>query len=314
MSSPLGIDNYALRGRGWPAARLLDYVVRHGLDRLFLSDLKVFPDRSERALRAFGRRATDSGIVLHVGMLSICPGSMLFDAAAGSAADQLRETIRVAAAVGSPIARCVLGRVDDRLGEGGIARRIEETLEVLSEVRPWALDHGVRIAVENHSGDLRSMELRRLIELAGADCVGAVYDLGNTLWAMEDPQEALETLAPLVVSTGIRDGMVWRTEGGAFLQWTAVGNGLVDWEAFLPRFSELCPGVPLMLETISGRPNGLPLAGVEATPAFRRLLDRGRALSPGPHADADYQQKELERSLAFLRRRAIGPVVSQSAP
>ena len=122
---PLGIDNYSLRGRAWPADRLLAYAVDQKLDYLFLSDLHVFPDRDKTALREFGQRAADAGIRLHVGTLSICPSSVLFNASAGSAEDQLRETIRVAAAVGSPIARCVLGRVDDRFSEGGIEARCE---------------------------------------------------------------------------------------------------------------------------------------------------------------------------------------------
>jgi len=298
---PLGIDNYSLRGRGWGAERLLDYAIARRLEWLFLSDLRVFPDRSDHALREFGRRAADAGIRLHVGTLSICPGSVLFDATAGSAVAQLRETIRVAAAVGSPIARCVLGRIDDRFSPGGIAARVDETLAVIAEARTAAEAAGVRIAVENHSGDLTSRELRQLVETAGPAVVGAVYDAGNTFWAMEDPLEALEVLAPHVVSTGIRDGVVWRTDGGAMLQWTAIGDGLIDWEAFRRRFAELCPGVPVMIETISGRPNPLPYPAAEFPAPFQRLLDRGAPLTPQPHADADYQQQQLERSLDFWR-------------
>lgn len=297
----LGIDNYALRGRGWGADRLLQFTVANRLEWLFLSDLRVFPDRSDHALREFGRRAADAGVQLHVGTLSVCPGSVLFEPASGSAVGQLRETIRVAAAVGSPIARCVLGRIDDRFSDGGIAARMEELLAVLAEARSAAETAGVRIAVENHSGDLTARELRQLVETAGRDLVGAVYDAGNTFWALEDPVEALEVLAPHVVSTGIRDGMVWRTDVGAMLQWTAIGDGLIDWADFCRRFVRLCPEVPLMIETISGRPNPLPCPAPGFPPPFERLLARGSRLAPGPHADPDFQQKQLERSLAALR-------------
>lgn len=299
-TNPLGFDNYSLRALGWNADQLLDHAVRQQFDCLFLSDLNVFPDRSNGALQAFRRRAEAAGVGLHVGTLSICPGSVLFNPAAGSAADQLRETIRVAAAVGSPIARCVLGRVDDRFSDGGIAARIEETLDVISSVRSMAEDLGIRIAVENHSGDLTTAELEQLITAAGPATVGAVYDLGNTFWALEDPLDALELLAPHVVSTGIRDGMVWRDGDRATLQWTAVGDGLMDWERFCRRFGELCPGVPLMIETISGRPNPLPGRPADYPAPFLRLLDRGTALAPGPHAGTAYQKQQLERSHAFL--------------
>ena len=301
MTCPLGFDNYSLRGRSWTAERLLQYAAEKRVEWLFLSDLRVFPDRSDHALREFGRRAADAGVRLHVGTLSICPGSVLFDPTAGSAVSQLRETIRVASAVGSPIARCVLGRIDDRFSDGGIKARIEETLAVIADARSAAESTGVRIAVENHSGDLTSRELFELVETAGSDLVGAVYDAGNTLWAMEDPLTALTVLAPHVVSTGIRDGVVWRTNTGAALQWTAVGDGLIDWNTFIRRFTDLCPGVPLMVETISGRPNPLPYAPTDFPPEFQALLDHPSSLAPGPHDNADYQQEQLERSLAFLQ-------------
>lgn len=301
MTCPLGFDNYSLRGRGWEAERLLRYAVEKRIEWLFLSDLRVFPDRSDHALREFGRQAADAGVRIHVGTLSICPGSVLFDPAAGSAVSQLRETIRVAAAVGSPIARCVLGRIDDRFSDGGIKARIEETLAVIGDARSAAESTGVRIAVENHSGDLTSRELRELVATAGSDLVGAVYDAGNTFWAMEDPLAALTILAPHVVSTGVRDGVVWRTDEGAMLQWTAVGDGLIDWNTFIRRFADLCPGVPLMVETISGRPNPLPYPPTDFPPEFQALLDHPSSLAPGPHDNADYQQEQLERSLAFLQ-------------
>ena len=297
----LGIDNYSLRGRAWTAERLLSYASDLGLHWLFLSNLDVFSDRSDHALGEFGRQAADQGIRLHVGTLSVCPSSILFDPARGTALEQMRETIRVAKAVGSPIARCVLGRVDDRFSDGGIEAKIQDLLDVIRTARSSAEDAGARIAVENHSGDLSSLELRRLIEAAGPDLVGAVYDSGNAFWAMEDPFEAMENLAPYIVSTGIRDGVVWRTELGATLQWTAVGEGVLNWTRFRERFEELCPGVPMMIETISGRPNPLPYRPEVFPAAFRRLLDSKPPLTPGPHADADYQQQELERSLSFLR-------------
>jgi hypothetical protein len=40
--------------------------------------------------------------------------------------------------------------------------------------------------------------------------------------------------------------MLWEDENGAVIvQWTAVGEGLVDFKAYAKRFAELAPGVPL---------------------------------------------------------------------
>src|SRR6266511_1877398 len=180
----LGFDNYAIRALGWKAPRLLDYAASLNLDAILFSDPAVFENPGERYLRDLKAKADAVGIQIHAGMLSICPSSVLFDANRGTAENQLKRTVRTAALLGSPLARCVLGNVEDRRGKGGIEARIEETVRVLKKVGPYARDLGVKIAVENHAGDMQSGELISLIEAAGREVVGATMDSGNATWAM----------------------------------------------------------------------------------------------------------------------------------
>ncbi|MGH7957818.1 MAG: hypothetical protein ACREH8_12535 [Opitutaceae bacterium] len=98
---------------------------------------------------------------------------------------------------------------------------------------------------------MHSWELRELIETAGRDFVGANIDSGNAAWTLEDPLDALETLGPVTICSSLRDEMVWETPEGAAVQWTAVGDGLIDWKAYVQRWRQLCPSVPVMIETIS---------------------------------------------------------------
>ena len=76
--------------------------------------------------------------------------------------------------------------------------------------------------MENHAGDLHSLELVRLIEDAGKDFVGANMDSGNAVWTLEDPIENLKNLGPYAVTTSLRDTAVWNSENGVTAQWTAV--------------------------------------------------------------------------------------------
>ena len=168
----LGFDNYSVRALGWNAGQLLDYAASLKVDSLLLSDLDVYENDSAAHLREIRAKAGALGIEIQVGTLSICPGSVLFDRRRGTADEQLKRAVRVAKALGSPIARCVLGKVDDRKSKGGIEARIAETLRVLRKVRNYAIDSGVRIAVENHAGDMQSWELINLIEQAGPENVG----------------------------------------------------------------------------------------------------------------------------------------------
>lgn len=315
----LGFDNYALRSLGWKAARLVDYAASQRLDALLFSDFEVYESLSEGHLRDLKRRADDAGIRLHAGMLSICPSSVIFDPRRGTAEEQLRLCLRVARALGSPVARCVLGKVDDRRNPGGIAARIADTVKVLQACRSEALDSGVKIAVENHAGDMQSRELLALIEAAGRDFVGATMDAGNATWTMEHPLHSLELLGPHALCTGLRDSAVWETPDGAAFEWTAPGDGGVDWKKYFARHAELCPGTPVILETISARQFQLPFRRDEFWAAYPQRspeefagfmeLARGGKPRPAPPEDraldSEFQKAELEKGLRYCRE-ALG--------
>jgi 3-oxoisoapionate decarboxylase len=141
---------------------------------------------------------------------------------------------------------------------------------------------GVKIAVENHAGDMQARELRRLVEEAGPDYVGVCLDAGNALWAMEDPHLTLETLAPYVLTSHLRDSAIRRTADGAEVAWTRMGEGNVRIRDYLRGFVERCPSLPVTLEVIvMPEPRALPFRdrrfwnGYRTTPAweFQRFLD-----------------------------------------
>ncbi len=316
----LGLDNYAIRAWGWKAPRIIDYAASLKLDAILLSDPDVYESTAESYLKEIKSKADDLRIAIQVGMLSICPGSKLFDSRRGTAEEQLKLIIRIARALGSKVARCVLGHIDDRKSNGGIEARMAETVKVLKNIRSFALDSGVKIAVENHAGDMQAWELITLIEEAGREFVGATMDSGNATWGLEDPLHNLDMLGPYAVSTGIRDSAVWETADGAMLQWTAMGEGTVDWRRYFARFAELCPSTPVQLEIISGRPipipylrdefwDAYPKARIREFIKFAALAKRGSpklpfTVPPGVDtktAEQEFQKAELERSIKYCR-------------
>lgn len=312
---PLGLDNFAVRASAWKAPRLVEYAASLGVDSLLISDLESFEPADADSLAALKAQATKAGIGLHVGMWSVCPTSKAFRAENGTADAQLANGIRIARAVGSPVIRIVLGTWEDRLTEGGIFRHIDSLVGVLKSARSRALDAGIKIAVENHAGDMRSEELATLVEMAGRDFVGVNFDSGNALWTLEDPVDAFGRLAPYVVTTSLRDGLVSETPEGARVRWTAMGEGQIDLPRLMQRLAEECPGVPVHIETISGVGRDLPYLEADFWDAwprmeasslarFLRLLRRKPATAPGmpkPNDAAD-QRRELEKSLAYCRR------------
>lgn len=312
----LGFDNFSVRAMGWKAPALLDYAGSLKLDSLLISDLDAYESLDTHYLREVRAKAAALGIQLHAGTWSICPTSKFFKNKWGTAEEHLALGIRVAHDLGSPVLRCILGMGDDRNTEGGIEARIADTVKVLRACRTRAMDAGVKIAVENHAGDMQAWELVTLIEAAGKDYVGATLDAGNATWTMEDPLTSLETLAPYVLSTGIRDSMIWETTEGAKVQWTAMGEGLVDWKRYFERFGALCPSVPVNLEIICGSARSVPYlqpgfwrawpkARASDLARFLALAKRGKALAAHHSADAkaeqEYQRGELERSLRYCK-------------
>ncbi len=318
----LGLDNFAVRAMQWKAPALIDYAASLKCDTLLISDLDAYESLDDAALRAVRGKAEAAGIQLYAGSWSICPTSKTFRPNRGTAEEHLRLGIRVAKTLGSPVFRVVLGNSDDRKTEGGIRARIRDTVAVLKACRSDALAAGVKVAMENHAGDLHSWELRELIEQAGTDFVGANIDSGNAVWTLEDPHDVLETLGPVTICSSLRDDMVWETPDGAAVQWTAAGDGLIDWKRYAARWAQLCPKVPIMIETISGGPREFKYKQADfwqhydkrpdKLAKFEALAKRGKKIPPAftppadpkdrPAATQAFQKAEVEKSLAYLRK------------
>jgi 3-oxoisoapionate decarboxylase len=312
----LGFDNFSIRALKWKAPKVVEYAASQKADVLLLSDLDVYDNHSPAHLATVGQMARDAGIELQIGTLSVCPTSTRFDKKWGTAEELLRLLLRVATGTGSKVARCVLGFSDDRHTPGGIEARIADTVTELKKVRTQALDAGVMIAVENHAGDMQAWELVTLIKSAGEDFVGCAIDSGNATWAIEDPLQNLEILAPFIVTSGIRDSMIWEYPDGAKVQWTAMGDGLVDWKTYFSRWAERAPERPVVLEIISGFARPFEYLKPEFWSAYKKvrpdefarffaLAKKGHEIPPfkpsRTRTDAQYQQEELERSLRYCR-------------
>jgi len=312
----LGFDNFSIRAMGWKAPALLDYAASLKLDSILISDLDAYDSLEDKPLKEVKAKADELGIQIHAGTWSICPTSKFFKNKWGTAEEHLSLGIRVAKTLGSPVIRCILGMGDDRKTEGGIEARIADTIKICKACRNQATDAGIKIAIENHAGDMQAWELVNLIEEAGKEYVGATLDSGNATWTMEDPLASLETLGPYALSTGIRDSMVWEYDEGAKVQWTAMGEGLVDWKIYVEKFSALCPGTPVNLEIISGFARPIPYlrkdfwkewpkARASDFARFLAMAKRGKPLeshkSPDNKAEQEYQKTELERSLRYCK-------------
>jgi sugar phosphate isomerase/epimerase len=204
--------------------------------------------------------------------------------------------------------------MEDRRLPGGIEQRIDDTLGVLASVRSRVVDAGLKLAVENHAGDMQARELKILVEEAGPDFVGVCIDAGNPAWAIEDPHLTLETLTPYVLTSHVRDSRVWRVPEGTAVAWTRMGEGNIDIGRWIHTYIERCPGRALSLEIIvipEPRIHAHRQAGFwdayGATPAwefdrFEALADCGTPYVVAPAGDPVAREREdVEASLRWTK-------------
>jgi len=309
----IGIDLYSLRSQNWNAFEYLNYCAAQGVNVVHFSEIRFVGSLEPAHLRCVREAAQRLGLELEIGMRSICPSSRLFDPSQGAAEQQLARMIEAAGIVGSPIVRAVMGDRFDRRSDVPLESHIESTIRVLRAVRSRAMDTGIRIAMENHGGDLRASELKMLIEEAGTDFVGACLDSGNMPMALDVPLAGLDLLAPYALTSHVRDSQIWRTPQGVAVRWAPLGEGNVGMREYLRRFVELCPGRALTIEMIRIEPRHLDCLTPEFWSAFGNVsgeeLARYLALAEQGHApdamavrDAPHSEcEDVEACIGFVR-------------
>ena len=269
------------------------------------SEIRFLGNLDPDHLRKVRARADELGIDLEIGMRSIDPTSAMFDKAAGTAQEQLGRMLDAARIVKSPIVRAVLGSAADR--KGGIEKHIDQVVAVLKSMRSRISDAGVKVAIENHAGDMQARELKMLVETAGPDIVGVCLDSGNPVWTIEDPHLTLETLAPYVLTSHMRDSALWRVPDGVAVRWTRMGEGNMGMEEYLRTYIQKCPGKAVSLEVIvSGQPRIFAYGNPDFWALYRNqpawefarflaLADKGK---PNLEPPADPATTPVARNLA----------------
>lgn len=293
---------------------MLDFAAELKVDSLLLSDLDVYESHETSYLNEIGKRAKELGIQLQAGTGSICGTSERFDKKHGSDIEHLKLCLRIAHDVGSNVARCYLGSWKDRKGKG-LEPHMNRVVEVCKAVKSLAKELGVKIAIENHAGDMTGWQLKNLIERAGPDYVGATIDAGNAAFTFEDPIENLKILGPYVVSSGIRDTAVWKNGKNIQTWWKAMGEGNVDWLEYFKLWRKVCPNAPVQLETISQWGRTYPpksdkefwrdyqdIRDVDYE-AYLKFVDGNS--NPGLAAEdrhtKEFMKRDLEKSLKYCR-------------
>ena len=317
---PIGLCNHSLRSMRLNAQQFIEYATKQKLDSILLNTFQPFESLDKSYLRKLKEKAQDAGISIYTGAGSISERSTKFSNKYGTPGELLTEGIRVATLVGSPIVGVRIGAIDDRYLDGGIEAHIEAVIKVMKSMRSQALDANIKFAFENHAGDMRTEELLTILNETGTDICGALFDPANAAWALEDPMVSLKELGSTIICTSVRDIQVWETDEGATFQGMAIGEGILDFPQYAKTMADLCPGVPLHIETISNSARPIPFLKPEFWEGFKNLKAEGlvdflRIIKKGTpqeiidppkgmnqkEFDIEHQQSELTKSVHYLR-------------
>ena len=252
----LGLNTYCLRAMRWHDQKLLEYTAGLKLDACFLQD-SIDPGTNDPThWKEVKDNAARLGLHLETGTGGSLPATAdRFQASV----TLLRNAIKRATGMGSPIVRTLVASDRQHLPPGPAEKHIETMVRLLRTLRSEAMDAGVKFAIENHK-DLFCWQTRQIIEGAGKEFVGSYLDTGNPVFVMEDPLQTVETLGPLAVTLHLRDSVVYETRTGIAVQWVPLGEGVVDFRKIVAVAKELCPSVYVYIKPITGRPpQNLPL-------------------------------------------------------
>ncbi len=324
----LGFDTYSVRAFKWKDIQLLDYAASLKLDTIQISSLDDYESLEPPHLQKVKDHAERLGIGIDGGTGCVCPLSKSWTGKDGTPAEAVLRGLRVSKAVGATSMRCFMGASADRHSTPGIEACMEATIKVFRSVRSQAQDLGVKIALENHAGDMQAREVKTIIEESGKVFVASCLDTGNPLWALENPMVTLEVLGPYVVTTHVRDSAIFEHPRGAAWQWVALGDGAIDFAQLLALYRKVCPKAAMQLEIITGRPPSVQAymepdfwKAFPKTPAsdFARFVALAKSGHPlmGPMVIEDVageklpeytaalkeqQRRDLERSLEYAKK------------
>jgi glucosamine-6-phosphate deaminase len=215
----------------WSLARVIDEGARMGYDGVELRFLEnddalwARPELVGAGLRQTQARLADAGLAV------ACVDTRSFfhspdTAARRTAVDEAERTAALAAELGAPGIR-VFG---DRVQPGAdLASTRGWIAEALSTLRDRLHGSGVCVWLETHGDFATAAAARALVEQAGAEGIGVVWDPANAFSEFgEDPAAGFATLGGFVRHVHVKD--VRRPADGR-VPWPPVLNGVGDFPA-----------------------------------------------------------------------------------
>lgn len=133
----------------------------------------------------------------------------------------------------------------------------KDALQSLQLADPILRKHKVKLAVENHK-DWRAGELVKIVKEINSEWIGITLDFGNSIALMENPMEVIQTLAPYLFTTHVKDMGLDEYADGFLLSEVPLGEGILDLKKILSICKQYNPDTTFNLEMITRDPLEIP--------------------------------------------------------
>ncbi len=242
----LGSIDGSVGGNQFTPIQFLDYLSTIKLTWAMVS-LPAATLSDEAAVKQIRDHADRLGIKLQLAFGTVCPSARSFNAQNGTLEEQVTRALKASQIFGAKCMRCVLGGDPER---PQIEMHIDNMIKAVRGMRTRILDSGIKLAVENHGGDLQAREMKMMVEAVGTDVMGVCLDSGNPVWMLEDPHMTLESLIPYAETCHVRDSAIWKVPEGIAVRWVNMGDGNVDIDGWIRKFIQAKPGMPIIFENL----------------------------------------------------------------
>lgn len=141
----------------------------------------------------------------------------------GTEPERITEALEVAHTLGADLLRtyCCFGKYNDIT--------LKEAPEKIKQIVPVLKKYRIRFAIENHEEETAD-EIIEMINKVNSPWVGSHCDIGNSMMAWEEPESAMNKLAPYAFTSHFKDHIVIKDRDEYKVCGVPLGRGNIDIE------------------------------------------------------------------------------------
>lgn len=127
----------------------------------------------------------------------------------------------------------------------------------IARAAPIVNKYRIPLGIENHK-DWTTEEMVPLLKRYSSEYLGVCIDFGNNMALLDDPIELVESLAPFVINTHIKDMGVEEHPDGFLLAEVPLGQGILDLKRIISTVRKYRPSVKFSLDMLTRNPLLIP--------------------------------------------------------